>query len=144
MIRVMSESKSDFPRDIVDEWKQAFRSIPEVYKAVEERALRFLALGLVLLLAGCSDPETSRLTSGAKAVVVDRDQYNGGATDKVLIRGFGQSFGEFVEYGTHVTVEDDFGDKPVSDPFRNVKVKVEDGVHAGYVGTVSRHDIRPY
>lgn len=94
---------------------------------------------LVLLLAGCSDPETSRLAVGSKGFLVDRSNVG-----EVMVMGPDRAF--FVGIGTHVTVADDTAEP--SDPralttWRKVKIHVEEGPAKGSSGQVDRRDIHP-
>jgi hypothetical protein len=99
----------------------------------------YLAASLLLMLAGCGDPETSRFKAGARAFVAPHD---GKMEDAYLAGARGLGLDALV-LGTHVTVVSDEDDPEHDWSSREVTVHVEEGDAKGKTGKLVRWSLRP-
>lgn len=93
----------------------------------------------ISLMAGCGDPETSRLPVGRKVIGISHDR----KYDTLWLSKSSNGLMPGLTQGTHMTVVDD-QDKPEDGQgIRDVKVHVEDGEFKGVSGVLTRWDLRP-
>lgn len=82
---------------------------------------RFWAICLIML-TGCGDPESSRLSVGSRAIVIKHER---------------------LSPGTHITVVSDEADPDRDRKGREVQVHFDDGEYSGSAGGVVRSCLRP-
>lgn len=91
----------------------------------------------LLILAGCSDPQTDRLSPGATGVVIDPEREN-------VLFSNPDSGNRLIRQGTAIVVISDESKVGISDsPNREVKVTLKDGEAQGASGLVVRRLIVP-
>lgn len=105
-------------------------------------ARKLLPLLIPLLLAGCSEPDNDRLTTGDKVIAFEHDYGNGTKYDRVYLEKTGESMWPDLPYGTHLSVVSDGKDPEKKWSTRDVLVHVEDGPFKGKTGTLTRWNLR--
>ena len=92
---------------------------------------------ILLILAGCSDPQSDRLKPGDTGVVIDSEREN-------VLFSMPDSGNRLIRQGTAIVVISDESRVGISDsPNRPVKVTLKDGEAQGASGLVVRRLIVP-
>lgn len=101
---------------------------------------RMWAVGLIML-AGCGDPDTSRMAVGSRAMVIGHYKEDGrhGAT----VHGIEGMVYPQAEDGTMVKVVGDDADLEHDWSTREVTVRILDGPLKERTGTITRWSLRP-
>lgn len=102
---------------------------------------------LCLLLSGCGNPETTRFSTGDRAIIFEHSSSGGERYDGVWLEKCIDAKNMFpgpkLGYGTHISIVEDAEQPDRERGTRAVRVHVEDGPYAGFSGEVTRWSLRP-